>query len=405
MKFRVTFRKEDGKEETRVVEAANRFSVYQDAEKAGQTVVALDEARGGGLSSKLNITFGTGIKADELITFTKNMGAMLSAGLTLSRALSVMERQSSNKRLKAIVIDLEAKVKAGSAFHEALAEHGKVFSKLFVAMAKAGEESGTLADALRIVAKQMERTNALIKKVKGAMIYPGIILSAIVVIGVLMMIYVVPTLASTFVELGVSLPTSTRIIVGMSNFMVAHTFIVIGGIAALVAAVYFSVRSKAGAAIAVKIAIHAPVVGELMKETYSARAARTMASLLASGVEMLTALSIAAEVVGNATFADVITEAEKRVQKGDPLSVSFAEHPKLYPILFSDMISVGEETGKVAEMLGQVAEYYENDVEERTKDLSTIIEPVLMLIIGLSVGVFAVSMIGPIYSLTSKIGG
>src|SRR6185437_514508 len=127
------------------------------------------------------------------------------------------------------------------------------------------------------------------------------------------------------------------------------------------------------------------------------------ASLLSSGVEMLTALSISEEVVGNPTFAVVIGEAEKRVRKGDPLSAAFAERGKLYPILFSDMISVGEETGKVADMLGQLAEYYENDVEDRTKDLSTIIEPVLMLIIGLAVGVFAVSMIGPIYSLTSKI--
>jgi len=404
MKFKVTFRKEDGTSDTRTVEAANRFSVYSDAEKAGESVTALEEIAGGSFVSKLNFTFGTGIKTDEQITFTKNMGAMLTAGLTLSRALSVMERQSSNKQLKKIVLALEAEVKAGNAFHEALAEHPKVFSKLYIAMAKAGEESGTLASSLAIVARQMERNNTLVKKVRGAMIYPGVILSAIVVIGILMMVFVVPTLASTFISLGVKLPLTTQIILAVSNFMVAHFILVIIGILIFIALMVLAARSQTGRVIVVKLALHAPVVGELMKETYAARAARTLSSLLASGVEMLTALSISAEVVGNPTFADIIKDAEERVRKGDQLSAAFIEHPKLYPILFSDMIAVGEETGKVADMLTQVAEYYENDVEERTKDLSTIIEPVLMLIIGLAVGVFAISMIGPIYSLTSQIG-
>lgn len=404
MKFKVTFRKEDGTTETRTVDAPNRFGVYAEAEKTGETVTALEELAGGSFLSKFNFTFGSGVKIEALITFTKNMGAMLTAGLTLSRALSVMERQSSNKELKKIVISLETKVKEGSAFHEALAAHPKVFSKLYIAMAKAGEESGTLAASLAIVARQMERTNALIKKVRGAMIYPGVILSAIVIIGILMMVYVVPTLASTFVSLGVKLPLSTQIILAVSNFMVANFILVIIGVVAFVALVVFAVRSRTGAAIAVKGALHAPVVGELMRETYAARAARTLSSLLSSGVEMLTALSISAEVVGNPTFSVVIDEAEEKVRKGEALSAAFMEHPKLYPILFSDMIAVGEETGKVADMLAQVAEYYENDVEDRTKDLSTIIEPVLMLIIGLAVGVFAVSMIGPIYSLTSQIG-
>jgi type IV pilus assembly protein PilC len=402
MKFKVTFKKEGGSEETRVVDAPNRFTVYSDAEKAGESVTALEEAAGSPLA-KFNISIGGGVKIDQLITFTKNMSAMLTAGLTLSRALSVMERQSQNKTLKKIVVALEARVKSGSAFHEALADHPKVFSKLFIAMSKAGEESGTLAASLAIVARQMERNNALVKKVRGAMIYPGIILSAIIIIGILMMVFVVPTLAATFLQLGVKLPLSTQIILAMSNFMVAHFVLVIIGIVAVVVGIVFVIRSKAGAAIVVKGALYAPVVGELMRETYAARAARTLSSLLSSGVEMLTALTISGEVVGNPTFANIITEAEERVRKGDPLSAAFIEHPKLYPLLFSDMIAVGEETGKVSEMLTQVAEYYESDVEDRTKDLSTIIEPVLMLIIGLAVGVFAVSMIGPIYSLTSQI--
>jgi type IV pilus assembly protein PilC len=328
---------------------------------------------------------------------------MLGAGLTLSRALSVIQRQSPNKALKAVCADLEEEVKKGTSFHEALEKHQKVFSKLFIAMTKAGEESGTLADALKVVAKQMDRSFTLQKKVKGAMIYPSIILVAIVVIGVLMMIFVVPTLSATFGSLGVDLPTATKVIIGISDFMAGNAALALAGTALLIGSVIFFLRSKLGGKIMLTLSLRVPVIGELVRETMSARAARALSSLLSSGVEMLSAIGIAGEVTGDNQFGKVLLEAEDRVRKGESLSVAFETHQKLYPVFFSEMIIVGEETGKVADMLGQVAEYYEIDVEERTKDLSTIIEPLLMLFIGGFVGVFAMAMITPIYSLSSKI--
>jgi type IV pilus assembly protein PilC len=328
---------------------------------------------------------------------------MLAAGLTLSRALSVINRQSRNKFLKTIVADLEEEVKKGTSFHEALMKHNKVFSRLFIAMTKAGEESGTLADALKVVARQMDRAYNLERKIKGAMIYPAIILSAIVVIGVLMLIYVVPTLSNTFKELGVELPTATRIIIGTSDFMANHVFMVFGILIAFFVGVMAFTKSKFGSRIILMVSMRLPVIGDLVRETFSARAARALSSLLSSGVEMLSAIAIAEEVVGDNVFGKVVGESGTRVKKGDSLSAAFSDHPKLYPFFVADMIAVGEETGKVADMLGQVAEYYETDVEDRTKDLSTIIEPLLMLVIGVAVGVFALAMITPIYSLSSKI--
>lgn len=404
MKFRVTLKKPDGSQEKRIVEAASRIAVYGEAEKDGATVLAIAEGGGGlALPAFLNVGITSGVKQEERITFTKNLAAMLSAGLTLSRALSVIERQSSNKALKKIVADLQERVRKGDAFHEALSVHKKVFSKLFIAMTKAGEESGTMADALRVVAKQMDRSYTLQKKIKGAMIYPSIILFAIVVIGVLMMIYVVPTLSATFKELGVELPAATRTIISISDFMAAHVILVFALLAAATFALLSFMRSKIGGNIVLALALRIPIIGTLVRETYSARASRTLSSLLSSGVEMLGAISIAEEVVGDNRFGKVVREAGVRVKKGEPLSTAFIEHPKLYPVFVGDMIAVGEETGQVAGMLSQVAEYYENDVEEGTKDLSTVIEPVLMLLIGAFVGVFAVSMISPIYSLSSSI--
>lgn len=331
----------------------------------------------------------------------KNLAAMLSAGLSLSRALSVIERQSSNKQLRIITSGLSDAVKSGSSFHEALSLYSKVFSELFIAMVRAGEESGSLAESLTTVGIQMERSEELVRKIKGAMIYPAIVITAILIVAVLMLIFVVPTLTNTFTELGVKIPAATKLIVVVSDFLVAHAIAVLIGIVACIVGGTIFVRSKTGGSLVLRVALYLPVINELIRETYAARAARTLSSLLSSSVPVLDALAITREVVHAKVFAQVIAEAEEHVRKGEPLSASFAEYPKLYPILMSDMLSVGEETGNVTVMLKQVAEFYEADVTEKTKDLSTIIEPVLMLVIGVFVGFFAVAMIAPIYSLSS----
>lgn len=403
MRFTVTIKKGDAPQETRVVEAPSRFAVYEAIEKEGGRVTSLKEGAGGGTPKWLKVTFGTGIKQIEVITLTKNLSAMLTAGLSLSRALSVIERQSSNKYVRKAVGELIEAVKKGSSFHEALALHPKIFSGLYVAMAKAGEESGSLAEALQIVSLQMDRSYALIRKIRGAMIYPAVVIFAIIVVAILMLIYVVPTLTDTFRSLGVAVPLATRVIVAASDFLVSHTALVIPALLLFIGGIVAFLRSNAGGLFILRVSLHLPVIGDMVRETYSARASRTLASLLSSGVPVLDALSITEEVVRAAPFAAVLKEAGARVKKGEPLSAAFVEHAKLYPVLVGDMIAVGEETGKLAEMLRRTAEFYEEDVSEKTKDLSTVIEPILILLIGIFVGIFAVAMIAPIYSISSAI--
>ncbi|MFZ2500831.1 MAG: type II secretion system F family protein [Minisyncoccia bacterium] len=403
MKFRVTVRKEGASDQEQIVEAASRFDVYAQVKNDGGIVISISKQHRFSLHelSHFNIVIGTGIKRSEIIRMAKNISTMLTAGLSLSRSLSVMERQSSNKHFKTLMADLSMSITKGASFHEALATHPKVFSELFIAMARAGEESGSMAESLSTVALQMERSEELVRKIRGAMIYPSIVMTAVVIVGVLMLIYVVPTLTSTFTQLGVKLPVTTQIIVDLSNFLITNLALVLATVVASTVGGISFVRSKRGGNMVAMAALHLPVVGELIRETYTARAARTLSSLLSSGVAVLEALSITKAVVGMPSFAQVVEEAEIRVRKGESLSASFAAHPKLYPILMSDMLAVGEETGKVANMLHQIAEFYESDVGEKTKDLSTIIEPVITLIIGAGVGVFAVSMISPIYQLSS----
>jgi type IV pilus assembly protein PilC len=249
----------------------------------------------------------------------------------------------------------------------------------------------------------MERIFDLKKKIRGAMLYPCIILVAIFGIGILMMIKVVPMLAQTFSEMNAQLPQSTRVVIAMSNFLVQNTIGAVILVAAIIIGIYLLVKTKVGQRVSDRMFLSMPIVGPMVREVNAARTARTLASLSNSGVDVLTSLEITQEVVQNSYFRDVLKEAHKSVGDGEPLSATFVRSESLYPPFVGEMMAVGEETGQTAEMLKRLAAYYEIEVDRKTKDMSTIIEPFLMLFIGGAVGFFAVSMISPIYQLSEHI--
>jgi type IV pilus assembly protein PilC len=235
------------------------------------------------------------------------------------------------------------------------------------------------------------------------MIYPCIILFAIFGIGIVMMISVVPTLASTFAQSNAVLPLSTRIVIGISNILVQYTVLVLIGMVGFVALIGVGLRTTPGRRISDFVMLHLPLIGVLVREVNAARTARTLSSLFSSGVDVLTSLEITADVVQNSYFREVIKIAEQGVRSGEALSVAFIRREDLYPAFVGEMMSVGEETGQTKEMLQRLAVYYEEQVDHKTKDMSTIIEPFLMIFIGAAVGFFAVSMIAPIYQMTQNI--
>lgn len=406
-KFTYTGQSASGEKIERTVEAADRFDVYEIARKEGYTVTTVSEGKSFSIEKYLDIQkinyFLSKVKADELVMMTRNLGSMLIAGLPLSRALSVIERQSTNPRLKGTLQAIQAHITKGDQFHEALADFPKIFDDLYVSMVRAGEESGSLADALQILSIQMEKASALKKKIKGAMIYPGIVLTIMVGIGVLMMIYVMPSITGTFKSLGTELPVTTRVLMNASDFMVAHTLLCLAVMLGSVFTFVYALRTKIGKRVSSWIVVRLPVIGNIAKEANAARMARTLSSLLTSGVDVIRALVITQDVVQNYYYKQIIAEAARRVEKGTPLSETFIERKDLYPILVGEMISVGEETGQIANMLKELAVFYENEVEHKTKDLSTIIEPLLMVVIGGTVGFFALAVIAPIYSIGDSI--
>lgn len=394
----------NGKAVTKEVTADDRFAVYEIARQDGNTVASIEEVGKLSLNRLLNMErinyHLSRVSQDELVMVSRNLGSMLDAGLTVTRALSVLERQSSNPRLKGIVKDVIDRINQGDEFHEAIGQYPKTFDDLFVAMIKAGEQSGGLSEALHTLAHQLERSSSLKKKIRGAMIYPAIVITVMVIIGILMMIYVVPSVTTIFEDSDTELPTSTQLIIDISKFLTEYTLVALLGIVlSIVGAIYFF-RTKAGRYTSSWVVTRLPVIGKIAKETNAARTARTLASLLNAGVEIMQTIEITEDVVQNVYYKKILHDARGKVEKGTPLSTVFIERTDLYPVLVGEMILVGEETGKIAGMMKELAMFYENEVERKTKDLSTIIEPILMVVIGSTVGFFAMAMISPIYGIS-----
>lgn len=385
-------------------EAADKFALYRDVKKEGSMVIeAKEETKKHGLQMEILQGFLGSVSNREKIVFARNIGSMLEAGLSLSRILSVMERQTRNAKLKEVLNHINDEIRAGKTLSDALKFYPKIFSDLFVAMVRAGEEGGTLASSLKTLSSQMEKTYLLQKRLKGALIYPAIIITLIVVIGILMFVFVVPTLTKTFQELNVQLPWSTQLIVDTSDFIRNHGLIALLGFILVSIGVYSGTKTRQGKRAWDYFLLHAPLVSPLVKEANAARTARTLSSLLSSGVEFLNGMEITRDVIQNSYYKEVLNQARDNIQKGEPISSVFLKNEQLYPAFVGEMISVGEETGKLADMMLGVASFYEGEVEQKTKDMSTIIEPLLMVFIGVAVGFFAFSMISPTYSLMDTI--
>ncbi|MCX6719120.1 MAG: type II secretion system F family protein [Candidatus Taylorbacteria bacterium] len=387
-------------------EAADRFELYRLIREGGDEIVSAKERNAASgivhWLQSITVSFNP-VKAVEKINFVRNLGSMLEAGLALSRALSVIERQTRNKYFKRILTVVIADINRGTTFCDALKRYPKIFSELMTSMVHAGEQSGTLADSLRVVAIQMENANNLERRVRGALIYPMVILALMIVIGILMFIFVVPTLMKTFTELKVPLPFTTRMVLGASNFIQNQGVWVAIGAIIIFGGIYYWTRRPSGKRFTHALILKLPFIGSLSQEINAARTARTMSSLLGAGVDVVESVNITSEVVQNIYFKAVLKQAAEAIKKGDLMSKVFNAHTKLYPIFLAEMMSVGEETGKIKDMLSSVAHYYEDDVDQRTKDMSTVIEPALMVIIGGAVGFFAISIISPIYSLVNAV--
>jgi type IV pilus assembly protein PilC len=403
MKFKYKIQNKNNEIMEGIIESPDKFALAREFREKGNIPLSIEEFKDkeGILSFKIKLF--SKVSLAEKIMFTNNLSGMLSAGLSLSRALTVLEKQSTNQTLTDILHGLQDDISKGNSLSEAMKKHPKIFSGIFVPMVHAGEESGNLPTTLTEVGLSLKKAYDLSKKIKGAMTYPTIILCAMLIIGIFMMVYVVPTLTATFKDIGTELPGSTKIILWVSDTISQHLFLVILTIIALIVGGILLSKLKTVQRYFDRGILYLPVIGKIVKEVNTARTARTMSSLLLSGVNISNSLSITEEVLQNVHYKELVHGAIGAIEKGNVLSATFKENTFLYPVMMGEMVEVGEETGNLSKMLSDIASFYENEVDNKTKDLSTIIEPVLMLMIGGAVGFFAISMISPMYSVMNNI--
>ncbi len=389
-----------------IMDAEDRFAVARGLRAQNQIPVAVQEI-GKKKRKKLEAhfleEFFSGVTLHEKIVFVNNLSGMLSAGLTLYRSLEVELKQTTNAAQKTVITGLLTAINQGESLSEGMSKYPAVFSDLFVSMVRAGEESGNLPWALKEIGTNLEKSYDLTRKVKGALAYPLIIVCAIVVVGILMLIFVIPTLTKIFSDMGTTLPATTRFIIFVSNAFSQHPFIVFGILFAFTGGVIAFVRSDRLKPFNDAVVLRLPIVGPIVKEVNVARMARTLSSLLASGVDMTRSIAITKDVLQNTHYKAVLEQASIAVQKGELLAQVFKANSALFPVMIGEMMTVGEETGKLSQMLGEAAKFYEDEVDAKTKALSTVIEPVVMVLVGVAVGFFAISIISPMYGLLNNI--
>jgi type IV pilus assembly protein PilC len=339
----------------------------------------------------------------ERLFFVQHLGVMLKAGISLGVALKTLSKQSTNKYLLKILTDVADKVDKGTSFAESLMPYKKIFGEMFINMVEAGELSGKLEEVLHELFIQMKKEHALISKVKGALTYPAVILLAMGGIGTFMMVKVVPQITSMFTEIKAELPLPTKILIGVSNALVHNGILSILIFVTVVSLFIYTIKTPKGKYIFQGILLKMPVFGAIIKKINMARFARNISSLLKTDIMIIQCFQITASVLSNLHYRAALEEMAQKIKKGGKLNEVVTAYPKLFTPVVAQMIAVGEETGELDNILVELAEFYEDEVDNIMENLPSIIEPLLILVLGLGVGGIAVAIIMPMYSLTSSI--
>ncbi len=347
----------------------------------------------------ITVPFFGWVSLTEKIMFTRNLRVMIAAGVSLPRTLRILANQTKNKKFRKTLLEIREEIIKGKTFSDSLTRYPDIFSELFISMVKVGEETGTLEEVLRVLTQQMEKEHEIKSKIKGAMIYPAVIIFAMACIGILMLIVVVPKLARVFAELEIELPITTKLVIGAGVFLSKFWFLLPLGILIFLFLLRVILKTKAGKLVFDTLVLKIPIIAPIIKKTNSAHTVRTLSSLIAAGVPIVRSLEIVSGTLSNVHYKKAISEAVEEVKKGAKLAGVLKRYENIYPTLVIQMIEVGEETGKTSDVLEKLAEFFEEEVANATKNLSAVIEPVLMLIVGAVVGFFAISMIQPMYSM------
>lgn len=399
--FTYTAVTKDGRHETATIQAPTMTAAGHLLKEQGLLLTKIEER---GQKSAGSIFQGIlRVSLAEKINFVENLSVMLKAGISVSRGLRIQVKQASNPKFKNILSDVAGQVEGGKSLGDALSKYPNIFTNIMISMVHVGEMSGNLEKSLEYLSIQLHREADLKSKTKGAMIYPAVIVIAMFIIGVLMSIFVLPNLTATFKESDVPLPLMTRIVVSFADFMSANALVAVLGICLVATGLIMGLRTPTGKRLTDFIFLRFFVINNIIKKINLARFARILSSLLKSGIPIVQGLEVAGNSLGSYSYGKLVAQAAVDVKLGKPLTESLSKDPRLFPVLVVQMLQVGEESGTTENILEQLAQHYEEEVDSTLSNLSSIIEPLLILFIGGIVGFLAVALISPIYNMGQSI--
>lgn len=341
-----------------------------------------------------------GIKKDEVVTFTRQLATMVTAGLPLTQSLSILAQQSKPAMAR-MISELQREIEGGSTFAKALQKYPRVFSKVYVQLVLAGETGGVLDDVLNRLADNMEKDKEFRAKTRGALIYPAIVVIAMIIVAFIMMVFVIPKLTEMYDDFGAELPFATQLLIDVSTFVANFWWLAI--ILAIIGGIAFKrwYATAAGRLSFDRFMLRIPIFGVLRSKIILTEFARTLSLLIGAGISLLQALDIVSDASDNKVYHDALKDSARQVEKGTPLSQAIGQYA-LFPPILPQMIAVGEETGKLDDVLLKLSVYFESESEHAVKNLTTALEPMIMIVLGLGVGLMVIAIIMPIYNLTSQ---
>lgn len=398
--FRYKATEDTGESTEGIIQAASPDVAAEILDDKGYTVLSLTEERIGLLERSLG--FLNRVKIQDLVLFSRQLSVTVSATIPLVQGLKIIVNQTENQTLKTIVSEIADDVEGGAKLSSALSRHPEVFSDFFINIVRSGETSGKLDEVLNYLADQQEKDYDLTSKIKGAMIYPVFIVSGLVLVGALMMIFVIPQLTSILQETGVELPLTTKALIWTSNFLTAWWWILLIGIVTGVLVIRQLTRSGDGKYFWDKFKFRIPIFGELFKKIVLIRFTRSLHTLTTGGVALTKSLDIVADVVDNEVYRKLIVETKREVEDGNPIATVFLKSPDV-PTMTAQMMNLGEKTGRLDDILEKLSDFYSRELQNMVNNLVTLLEPLIMLVMGIAVGLLVSAIILPLYSLASSL--
>jgi len=382
------------------VEASNDKTAAKLLKQKGYVIISIIPKQD--LVFDITKRFKDRVTTKDVVNFTRQLATMMNAGLPITESLLILRNQSSGK-LQAILSEVLTDVEGGHALSSSLMKYPSVFSKTYVSLIKSGEVGGVLEQVLAKLSETLEKQQDFQGKVKSAMIYPSIIVVGMVGVASVMLVFVVPKLTSLYDQFDAELPAMTKFLIGVSSFASNFWYLIIIGAVFLFYIFKLYTKTKAGKKKFDEFKFKIPLVGDLQRQVILTELTRTMSLMVGSRVSILESLYITSEVVGNVIISEALVDAAKMVEKGFPVAFSFGKHPEAFPQILSQMISVGEETGKMDEVLEKISKVFENESDQKLKAITAAIEPIILIFLGVGVGFLVIAVIMPIYNLTTQL--